>query len=272
MKKEIIGLSRSLLGFICICLLLTSCKKEETTPSPSAINLSHTSIFEKLPRETNVAIISADLDDNTIKYRLVAGDGDEHNSQFQIKGTILQTTTEINHADGATRNIRISATNDGGTYEETISITINKLDGTYPTVMSPSFQNNQQMPREFGAENGNVSPDLEIMDIPTNAQSMFLAMNDLDDGSSWHWAVWNIPTSQNSIIKNQNWGNGVVEGNNDFGSGYTGPFPPSEHTYKITIYFLDSNIDLAPEDYQTILLNLTGKIIAQTSMTGKYKP
>lgn len=239
---------------------------------PTRISLSNTTIYEQLPANTNVATLSTDAMDGTISFRLIAGEGDTHNSDFVIKGTILQTRTKLIHADGANRSIRIQVSDGMGTYEEAITIVLNPFVGTYPTLNSPSFDNNNRMPKEFGADNGNVSPDLEIMDVPDNTVSILLTMIDLDDGNGFHWTVWNIPSSKTRISRNEPWTPDVIVGGNNYGTGYTGPFPPNEHRYQITTYFLSETLSLESADFQILIPTITGKVIAQSSLIGKYRP
>lgn len=262
--------------FICLSsllfALLTNCG-EEAVSGPTRISLNNDVIYELLPANTNVATLSTDVDDSAINFRLVSGEGGTNNNDFVIKGTILQTQKKLNFSDGNSRSIRIQASDGMTTYEQVITITLNQFTGTYPTITSSSFENNGQMPKDFGADNGNVSPDLDITDVPANTVSILLTMNDLDDGNGYHWAVWNIPSDKTKISKNEMWNQGnVVVGDNNYGTGYTGPFPPTEHRYQITAYFLTESLDLAAGDFQLLIPTITGKIIAQTSILGKYRP
>jgi len=257
---------------ILFILLFSNCG-EEAISGPTRINLTNSAIYEALPANTNVATLSTDIVDGAINFRLVSGDGDANNGDFVIKGTILQTQKILNFSDGNSRSIRIQANDGMTTYEQAITITVNQFVGTYPSITSTSFENNGQMPKEFGADNGNISPDLDIMDVPSSTVSILLAMNDFDDGNGFHWAVWNIPPDKTKISRNEPWGQGnVVVGENNYGTGYTGPFPPREHRYQITTYFLSETLDLAPGDFQILIPTITGKIIAQTSIIGKYRP
>lgn len=262
--------------FQCYILLIScfifSCGDKEEAIRIAAINLTNETLYEKLPANTTVASLSTDIADNTITFRLVEGEGDTNNADFEIKGTILKTRKILQFADGNSRSIRIQAKDGMNTYDEVINIAINEFAGTYPSISSPSFENNQLMPRGFGADFGNVSPDLNITDIPESTVSMLLTMNDLDDGNGYHWAVWNISSTKMKIIKNESWTNGVIVGDNNYGTGYVGPFPPNTHRYEITVYFLNTNLTLEAKDYFSLATTIPGKVIAQTSMIGKYKP
>jgi Raf kinase inhibitor-like YbhB/YbcL family protein len=65
----------------------------------------------------------------------------------------------------------------------------------------------------------------------------------------------------------------MVQGNNDFGKiGYGGPTPPDKpHTYVITVYALDSLVNLengfTKEEFEEAI---KGHILAEASMEGIY--
>ena len=260
--------------FILLVTFLCSCGKEEAPMhlGPTSITLNNLSIYEKLPTLTSVALLGTNVDEGTIRYTLVSGEGSTHNSEFKIESTTLKTFKKFAFEDGSTKQIRIKVNDGIAQYEQTFNINVLKLEAEEPKLTSASFVNNGEMPREFGADNGNVSPDLEITNIPTQAKSMAISMIDLDDNGSYHWAVWNIPTDKSSISKNQAWGSNVTEGNNSFGEGYTGPFPPLTHTYKISVHFLSEQLSLQPDDFPKLESEMIGKLIARTSLSGKYKP
>lgn len=256
-----------------VSFLLSNCG-EDAIVGPTQINLTNTSIYERLPANSNVATLSTDILDSSPNFRLVNGEGDTNNGDFVIKGTILQTTKRLQFSDGVNRSIRVQVTANMETFEKAINIQVNEFVGTYPRVTSPSFKNNEEMPREFGMNNGNVSPDLDIMDVPSNTVSMVISMNDLDDGNSYHWVVWNIPPDKVKFQRRESetLGGNIVVGNNSFGTGYTGPFPPRVHRYQTSVFFLSGTLDLTPSDFQTLLPKMTGKVIAQASIIGKYTP
>lgn len=254
--------------------LLFACKDEKLPEvlTPTIINLNNTTIYEKLPSGTTVALLSTDIEDTNIRYRLVAGEGDTNNDEFDLRNGVLSTKAILNYKDGDRRQIRVQAILGEAMIEEMLTINIKEFSEDYPSLTSTSFLDDELMPVNFGFNNGNVSPDLEIMDIPSQTVSIALTMRDLDDSNSWHWAVWNIPSDKAMIPQNVSWQGNTVVGDNDFGTGYVGPFPPSEHRYEITIFCLEGTVDLAQRDYGGLPTAMIGKIIAQTSIVGRYKP
>lgn len=271
-------LTHSLYFILSMLILIMSCSGEDMnddpTPSigPSSITISHLSIYEKLPRSTRVGKLSTDVSEGVIIYTLVDGEGSTHNSDFKIESIFLKTSKVIDFEDGSSKQIRVKVSNGASEYEESFTININDLEGDYPKLSSNSFEANTEMPRAFGADNGNVSPDLELVNIPNNTNYIALSMIDEDDNGSYHWAVWNIPSDKTNIKKDQTWSSGVIEGNNSFGEGYIGPFPPSTHNYKISAYFLTEDLDLKVHEFERLETEMMGKLIAHTSINGKYTP
>ncbi|MEF8880251.1 MAG: YbhB/YbcL family Raf kinase inhibitor-like protein [Candidatus Nanohaloarchaea archaeon] len=116
---------------------------------------------------------------------------------------------------------------------------------------SPEFEDGKHMPEKYGNTRENVNPPLEIEDIPEEAETLVLIMDDPDAmepaGKIWeHWTVWNINPDTEKIEENSSPG---VEGMTDFRNrGYGGPNPPDGvHTYYFKLYALDTRLEL-PED------------------------
>ena len=273
-----INVINSLLVMLLISITFSNCGKGDDDPpiveakTPTSINLSNDIIYEKLPSGTVIGELSTDLTVTGIKYKIVSGEGDTDNSDFVIVGNLLKTLSIFEYAEGNSKTVRVEATNKTKTYEQALIVNLNEFTGTYPSISSPSFNDNELMPTNFGADNGNVSPDLDIMDVPANTVSMVLTMVDIDFFNSFHWLVWNIPPDKTTIGQNESWPSGTVVGDNDLGTGYIGPFPPSVHRYVITVYFLSEDIDLSPSNFAQIPNKVAGKILAQISITGKYEP
>lgn len=63
------------------------------------------------------------------------------------------------------------------------------------TISSSAFENGSTIPTEYTADGADISPPLNFGNIPENAESLVLIMDDPDAPSgTWiHWLVWNIP-------------------------------------------------------------------------------
>ena len=160
-------------------------------------------------------------------------------------------------------------------------------------LISSSFSDGDEIPRECGYKNGNEQPPLGIFEIPDEAKSLALIMDDPDAmgavGKVWvHWVVWHIIPEENDYasgtrhdeIENlfMDCSEGTdryYEGITDFGEyGYGGPAPPDKrHTYVFKLYALDSELDLPDKSTKAeVEKAMEGHIIEQATLTGTYAP
>lgn len=142
-------------------------------------------------------------------------------------------------------------------------------------ISSPVFENNGYIPRRYTCDGKNVSPPLEIENVPQEAKSLALILDDRDAprGTFVHWIAWNIDPSikesrESSVPK------GAVQGMNDFKRrNYGGPCPPSgTHRYYFNIYALDTRLTLHHNSKKADLEKaMKGHVIARAQMMGLYK-
>lgn len=140
------------------------------------------------------------------------------------------------------------------------------------TVSSKVFEMDSEIPGKYTCEGANVNPPIDIQDIPQEAKSLVLMVEDPDTpGGSWlHWLVWNIPPTRHireSTIPG-------VQGVNDFGVNiYGGPCPPSgTHHYHFKVYALDTVLDLAEGSTRSeVELAMDNHILAFGSLVGLYR-
>ena len=145
--------------------------------------------------------------------------------------------------------------------------------GAKMKITSSAFQEGANIPSKFTCDGENTSPPLQIADIPSEAKSLVLVVDDPDapSGLFTHWTVWNIPP-QTSAVGEGSAPKGV-QGTNDFGkSGYGGPCPPSgTHRYYFKIFALDRELDL-PFGAKRGQLDaaMKGHVVAQGELMGRY--
>ena len=70
---------------------------------------------------------------------------------------------------------------------------------------SPDFAEGAQIPKECTCDGQDISPELQISDIPPGTKTMALIMDDPDapTGTFVHWIIWNLPASMTLIQKGQ---------------------------------------------------------------------
>lgn len=144
---------------------------------------------------------------------------------------------------------------------------------------SPSFGEGAEIPKKYGYKNGNSSPPLAIKQIPSQAKSLVLIMDDPDAmgavGKLWvHWVIWNIDPNE-SEIRESELPKDAIEGTTDFGEiGYGGPAPPDKrHTYVFKLYALNSKLDLKRgATKKQVEEAMQNHIISHTSLSGTFAP
>jgi len=141
-------------------------------------------------------------------------------------------------------------------------------------IVSSAFNHNTKIPRKYTCDGENVNPPVQFLDIPENAKSLVLIVDDPDAPSKiWvHWVVYNI-NPQTSEVKENSVPQDGIEGITDFGKpGYGGPCPPSGvHRYFFKLYALHTTLDL-PQNAtkQMVEDKMQGHIIDRTELIGLY--
>ena len=140
------------------------------------------------------------------------------------------------------------------------------------TISSPAFAHEQHIPRNYTCEGAGVNPPLEINDLPDNARSLALIMEDPDAPTRVfdHWIVWNIPPTDR-ILENSHPG---VEGLNSRGKiGYTGPCPPSgTHRYFFKVFALDTLLgNDKGGDKNKLIHDMQNHVLAYGELIGLYE-
>ena len=146
-------------------------------------------------------------------------------------------------------------------------------------IESTAFQNGGEIPRKYGYKKENINPPIIIKEVPAQAKSLVLIMDDPDArgavGKIWvHWIVWNIDPGVREINENSIPPNSI-QGKTDFGEmAYGGPAPPDkEHTYIFKLFALDKKLNITPGSTKSeVEAAIKGHILAETKLEGKYAP
>jgi len=143
---------------------------------------------------------------------------------------------------------------------------------------SPEFKENDPIPKQFTCDGTNVHPPLQFFDVPIEAKTLALIVEDPDvprtirqDGTWDHWVVWNIPPTIDKIEAGE-----VVPGiygsNTSGETVYSGPCPPDgEHRYFFRLYALDTELNLKEGATKQKLLNaMHGHVLTSAILIGRY--
>jgi len=141
---------------------------------------------------------------------------------------------------------------------------------------SPAFENGGEIPAKYTCDGDDIITPLNISDVPANAKSLALVMDDPDAmkpaGKVWdHWVLWNLAPDTKEIKESQ--APKAVYGNTSWNrTNWGGPCPPdAEHTYQFKLYALNTMLDL-PEGStkQQLEAAMKGHIVAEALLTGRY--
>ena len=142
-------------------------------------------------------------------------------------------------------------------------------------ISSPAFGQNGDIPVKYTCDGDDVNPPLVIDNVPQNAKSLALIMDDPDApmGTWVHWVVWNIDPKTKEI-KESSVPKGAQQGINDFRRhDYGGPCPPSgTHRYFFKLYALDTSLTLGANAKKADLQKaMKGHVTAESQLVGLYK-
>ena len=145
------------------------------------------------------------------------------------------------------------------------------------TLTSGAFSHEGSMPAKYTCDGDGISPPLVFSDVPADAKSLALIMDDPDAmnpaGKVWdHWLVWNIDPSIRTILEGEEpvGMHGVGTSNTHV---YHPPCPPDgPHRYSFRLYALDTMLDLSAGSTKAELEQaMDGHILAQVELAGRYQ-
>lgn len=136
------------------------------------------------------------------------------------------------------------------------------------------FAYGEDIPSRYTCDGQNVSPELIISEVPSQAQRLVLIVDDPDapGGTFVHWILYNIPVSAMKLTS-QDIPKGSLEGTTDFmRTGYGGPCPPSgKHRYFFRLYAVDEILDLpAGATKSQVEKAIKGHIVEKAELMGLY--
>jgi hypothetical protein len=151
-----------------------------------------------------------------------------------------------------------------------------KHGGKKMIISSPAFQDQGFLPVKYSAFGEGVNPPLNFENVPANAKSLALIMEDLDApiGIFDHWLLFNIPPADKGIGEASVLAHSLSGRNTVGNTSYIPPRPPAGkvHRYIFTLYALDAVLLLkAGADKAAIEKAMAGHQLARASLTGLFK-
>lgn len=148
-------------------------------------------------------------------------------------------------------------------------------------IVESVFAQQQTIPARYTHDGENLSPPLRFLEVPSNAVSLVLIMDDPDAprGTFDHWVLWNLPPTIKSLEEGARDLSRLTpapgHGINGFGStDYQGPSPPpgKPHHYHFKVYALDAKLKLKEGSSKHQVEDaMNGHIISQGELVGIYQ-
>ena len=141
---------------------------------------------------------------------------------------------------------------------------------------SPVFNDGDPIPRGYAEGGLNVLPPLEIVEVPPEARSLAVVIEDPDSPLGkevTHWLAWNLP-AETRHLDARHLPAGHRVGMDTFGKvGYTGPNPPEgRHHYHFRVLALDTELGLE-EGASRVAFDraVAGHVLAEAELTGVFE-
>lgn len=146
---------------------------------------------------------------------------------------------------------------------------------------SDAFEEGDAIPEKHTCDGADVSPPLTFRDVPPEAESLALVVDDPDaPAGTWvHWVLWGVSADREGLPEGVPAGaegpGGARQGTNDFGDvGYGGPCPPpgKPHRYVFRLYALEGSPELeAGATKEELLAEIEPRVLASCRLTGRYQ-
>jgi len=139
-------------------------------------------------------------------------------------------------------------------------------------ISSPAFEHQTLIPEKHSCDGDDVSPQLDIANLPEDTVSLVLIMDDPDApvGTWDHWVAYDIAPTDSVAEGDHEIG---VGGTNSWGTtGYGGPCPPSgTHRYIFKLYALDVELGLAEgATKDDVTAAMEGHVLADAALVGTF--
>lgn len=114
-------------------------------------------------------------------------------------------------------------------------------------IISPAFENNSRLPAKYTCDGEGVNPPLSFLDVPANAKSLALIVDDPDApmGIFTHWILFNLDPKLKEIKENSVPQGASLGRTSESETHFVGACPPQgTHRYIFKLYALDTVLKL----------------------------
>jgi Raf kinase inhibitor-like YbhB/YbcL family protein len=154
--------------------------------------------------------------------------------------------------------------------------------GSRMKITSTAFEHGSLIPREYTCEGADRSPPLSFADVPQEAKSLAVVIDDPDAPDPraprrvWsHWILYNLPPATAELAAGvRRLPPGTLLGRNDSKHArYDGPCPPiGKHRYFHKLYALDAVLpDLGEPTKAELERAMAPHVIARAELIGTYE-
>ncbi|MDY6770743.1 MAG: YbhB/YbcL family Raf kinase inhibitor-like protein [Candidatus Nanohaloarchaea archaeon] len=150
--------------------------------------------------------------------------------------------------------------------------------GSRLEVTSTAVTDGGTIPSTYTCDGANHHPPITVSGVPDDAVTLAITVEDMDV-SFHHWLAWNIPANTTQIEAGE-LPAVAEEGPNSYSNtpmaehpttGYAGPCPPNgmEHTYRFTVYAVDTSFNVSDRD--AVMDALESHTLATGSLQATYR-
>jgi Raf kinase inhibitor-like YbhB/YbcL family protein len=156
-----------------------------------------------------------------------------------------------------------------------MNVAVTQSKGGLMRIASTAFGDGEHIPQQYSRYHEDKIPPLHIENVPANARSLVLIMDDPDAprGLFTHWVVFDIDPKTADIGEDHAPETPARQGANSWGeTQYGGPRPPSgEHRYFFHLYALDTKLDLPRGSARAeVEQAMRDHVIAHAEIMGRY--
>ncbi len=212
-----------------------------------------------------------------LSFLLASACGDGSNQGDDELGD-TSSDTDSSSADSSESD---STESDSTESDSTESDPTDETSGGEFTLTSPAFVEGGAIPIEHSCYGANVSPQLDWVDAPAEAQSFAVFFEDLTINFN-HSAIWNIPVALDGLPADVDKSPmpadvpGASQGPSYAGNnGYAGPCPGQPHTYQFTVHALDvATLDelSTASTLAQVEAALQAHSLGQATLSGEFTP